>query len=188
MKLKYIKKRKSVLYSLSLLFISVSCVEISQRERELTEVLNKSVQVEMLQTIHQGNNTLSFSDLKQRYKYISIVYLKDGCSPCYPKFTEWLNKINLVRRPENYAVLFVIHAASFNAFFRESSDFEKLTGCYFAFLDMENLFFNSNSDIPDWIYESSFLINDKQEIKMVGPPFFNNDFTAVFHKVVNFQN
>lgn len=77
---------------LFLLHITFSCKEVSQREKELTQVLNKTVNVEMINQIYQGENTLLFSDLKKKYKYISIVYLKDKCSPCYPKFKEWLKK------------------------------------------------------------------------------------------------
>ncbi len=171
---------------LFLLHITFSCKEVSQREKELTQVLNKTVNVEMINQIYQGENTLLFSDLKKKYKYISIVYLKDKCSPCYPKFKEWLKKINLIDPPNTYSVLFVIHADSYDAFFQNSDDLELLKDNFFIFLDKENHFFDSNSNISEWIYESSFMINEKNEMKMVGPPFFNEDFTAIFHKIVSF--
>lgn len=173
---------------LSLLLITVSCKDISQKERELIQVLNKPVNVEMLKQIHQGENTLIFNDLKQKYKYISIVYLKDGCSPCYPKYREWQKRINLINPPDNYAVLFVIHAESYDVFFRNSGEFELLNLYFFTCLDRDNQFFYSNSNIPDWIYESSFMVNGKNEMIMVGPPFFSEDFTAIFHRIVNYRD
>jgi hypothetical protein len=181
-------KKLAFFHLLGLLLITVSCKEISQKERELTQVLNKAVNVEMLNQIHQGESTLLFSDLKQKYKHISIVYLKDSCSPCYPKFKQWLKKINLINPPDDYAVLFVIHSESYDVFFRNSGDFELLNLYFFTFLDKDNHFFDSNSNIPDWIYESGFMINDKNEMKMVGAPFFNEDFTAIFHRIVNFRD
>ena len=48
----------------------------------------------MFDTVRFGNKLIPFNEFRQMYNYISVVYLEDGCQPCYPKFIEWQNRID----------------------------------------------------------------------------------------------
>ena len=60
--------------------------------KDLRENINKSLHNGKFETVLQGNNLLSFNELKQQFNYLSVVYLKNGCLPCLPKFIEWHEK------------------------------------------------------------------------------------------------
>jgi peroxiredoxin len=67
----------------------------------------------MFPTVHQRNSSISFDEFRKQYKYVSVVYPEDGCSPCYPKFAEWNNKMDSISPPNNYTVLFNYHNGKF---------------------------------------------------------------------------
>jgi hypothetical protein len=50
--------------------------------KDLRENINKSLHHGKFETVLQGNNLLSFNELKQQFNYLSVVCLKNGCLPC----------------------------------------------------------------------------------------------------------
>lgn len=48
----------------------IACKELSTREKELKNNLNKTLHLKISKTIQQANNTLLFDDLIQTHRYI----------------------------------------------------------------------------------------------------------------------
>ena len=168
----------------TLVFI-ISCSQPSQTEKDLRENINKTLNLEMFETVHQGNNLLSFNELKQQFQYLSVVYLEQGCQPCYPKFIEWQNKMDSIACPDNFSVLFVIHGNSYEDFMINVLNVDHVDDNYYTIMDTEFQFLAANKDIPRWIIDASVLIDSENKIKMVGAPWINEDMTKLFYEIVS---
>src|SRR5690606_39652329 len=59
---------------------------------------------------------LSFNELRQQYDYLSVVYLQNGCQPCYPKYIEWHESLDSMKVGDSYTVLFVIAGQNYSDF------------------------------------------------------------------------
>ena len=176
---------KKYLYPLTLVILIFSCSPPTQTEKDLRENINKPLNFEMFETVRQGNNLLSLSELKQQFKYLSVVYLQNGCQPCYPKFIEWQHKMDSIGCPDNYSVLFVIQGESYEDFMTEVLDIDYVDDHYYTIMDPEFEFLSQNGSIPKWIINSSVLIDSENKIKMVGAPWINEDMTKLFYEIVS---
>ena len=164
-------------------FSSCSCP--SQTERDLRETLNKTLHLEMFETVRQGNTLLSLDELRQQFDFLSVVYLQNGCQPCYPKFIEWQQMADSLNYPDNYSVLFVIQGRSYEEFMTEVLDIGYVEDRFYTIMDSEYQFMSKNKTIPMWIIDGSILIDAENKIKMVGAPWANADMTELFYKTVN---
>src|SRR5690554_1667785 len=61
---------------MSALFIC--CTSTSQTEKDLRATINKEVSLEIFDLVRRENTFLTLEDLKQRYDYLSVVYLQNG--------------------------------------------------------------------------------------------------------------
>ena len=171
----------------SLLFVSVvllSCSLPSQTEKELRENINKPLHLGMFKTVRQSNTLLSFNEWRQQFQYLSVIYLQNGCHPCYPKFIEWQHKMDSIGCPGNYSVLFVIQGDSYEKFMEEILDIEYVDDRYYTIMDPKFEFLSQNSSIPKWIIDSSVLIDSENKIKMVGAPWTNEEMEKLFYETV----
>jgi hypothetical protein len=84
--------------------------------KEISKTLNNQIAFEFFDSISYGKGSLSFSDFRRQYEFISVVFLQEGCAPCYPKFVEWHRKMKSITQPDNYTTLFVINARSYQHF------------------------------------------------------------------------
>jgi hypothetical protein len=114
-----------------------------------------------------------------------VVYLENGCQPCYPKFIDWQQKMDSIGCPENHSVLFVILGNSYEEFFTEVLNVHSVEDHYFTIMDSQYEFLSRNDNIPRWIIDSSVLIDSENKIKMVGAPWINEDMTKLFYEIVS---
>ena len=84
------------------------------------KVLDLALNIELIDTVRQQEEALSWSDFRTMYHNISIVYLQDGCAPCYPKFIEWHKRMEQIATAGDYTVLFVINARDYVSFTRNT--------------------------------------------------------------------
>jgi hypothetical protein len=173
---------KHLFTALILLQAIIGCKEISPKEKELKDNINKTVQLKLSQTVQQANRTLSLDEFRENHKYLSVVYLQNSCSPCYPKFIEWQQKMDSINTPDNYTVLFVIKGNSYGEFMDNVLDIEYVDDQFYTVMDPEGKFLENNKDIPRWIIDSSVLIDSENKIKMVGAPFATPEMTELFYK------
>ena len=154
-----------------------------QTAREMEKVINKYLDVMMFDSVSYGNGTVSFADFRKQYEFISVVFLQEGCAPCYPKFVEWHRKMESVSHPENYTTLFIINAGSYKHFTDGSVGYEQIDERYYHVIDPGNRFLRNNSNIPRWIIDRTLLIDRENKIKLIGAPYSTEDMTKVFHLI-----
>jgi hypothetical protein len=177
--------RDSLLTIVILNFIlqSSGCNQSQVGNYELHKILDMFVNVEMIDTVRQGEEAVSWANFRAKYQNISVVYLQDGCAPCYPKYIEWHKRMQQIETANDYTVLFVINARDYTSFTRNTDLHGEIKEKFFYFIDPRNEFIRSNSRISRSILDRSLLIDIDNRIKMVGEPFANADMTKVFHIV-----
>ena len=93
------------------------CSRLSPAEKELQNALQSTIILDNISNVvYTGNDSTTFDLIRQKYKYISLVYLQDGCGPCYPKFIRWHTEMQKLDCPENHILLFVIKGNSYYDF------------------------------------------------------------------------
>jgi hypothetical protein len=175
---------KKFLFPFLTVSLLMACSSPSQTEKELREVLNKPLGIKVFSTVQHRDSTLIFDKFREAHEFLSVVYLQDGCMPCYPKFIEWHQKMDSLATIDNHTVLFVIQGESYDEFMRKVLDTEYLDDRYFTIMDPDFKFLDSNKDIPRWIIDASVLIDSENKIKMVGAPWVNEDMKNLFYKTV----
>ncbi len=168
---------------LNFIFLSSGCKHSPEGKYELQRVLDLTLKVEMIDTVRQGEVAVSWTDLRSKYRNISVVYLQDGCAPCYPKFIAWHKNMEQVTTAMDYTVLFIINARDYASFTRNTDLRGEINEKYYYFIDPRNEFFRANSRISRSVLDRSLLIDKDNRIKMVGEPFTNADMTKVYHIV-----
>ncbi len=81
-------------YFTIILFTLFSCTQSSQQEKDLKKTINTEVKLNQFEYVQQQGSSFAFNDFREEFDYLFIVYLRDGCQPCYPTFIEWQQKIN----------------------------------------------------------------------------------------------
>ena len=174
---------KNLLLITALIIFSTACNNLSPKEKEFNQIINKKFNLQQYPKVQQANITVPFDELRQNHKYLSVVYLQNGCTPCYPKFIEWQNKMDSINTPDDYTVLFVIKGESYGDFMTKVLDIEYVDDKFYTIMDTEGKFLKNNKDIPRWIIDSSVLIDGENKIKMVGAPFATLEMTELFHTI-----
>lgn len=172
-------------FTLALSVILIFCSQPSQTEKDLKEVLNSSLNLEKFDTIQHKGSLLTLQELYDNYDFISVVYLQDGCQPCYPKFVEWHQKMEELDQVPGHTVLFIIQTKKYKNFISKVKVLgREIDEKYFIITDPDLTFVINNSEIPDWIINSSMLIDSENKIKMVGSPWINEDMKNLFYETV----
>jgi len=173
---------KNPLFIILLFAVFTACNNFSPKEKELRVNLDKTLNLKPIKTVKQGNIDMSFDEFRQQHSHVSVVYLQNGCNPCYPKFIAWQQKMDSIDTPNDYAVLFIIKGDSYGEFMSNVLDIEYVEDKYYTIMDPEGKFLENNKAIPRWIIDSSMLIDGENKTKMVGAPFATSEMTELFHE------
>jgi hypothetical protein len=141
----------------------------------------------MFETVYKGDEEYTWKEFRKKYRSISVVFLQDGCAPCYPKFIEWHRRMENIPVSDDYTVLFVINARHYANFIRNARIYGEVEERYYHVMDPTNRFLMNNSSVPRTVLDRSLLIDRDNRIKMIGEPFFNADMTKVFHIVTGVE-
>jgi len=169
---------------LALILLS-SCSTNPNMEVELRKTFNKKIHLEMIDSLEIGEQKISYQDFRRKYRFCSIVYLQDGCGPCYPKYIEWHKETNNLKVNDDYTVLFIINANNYKVFREDAQVFGSTTEKYYHFMDPTNSFVKSNTHIPIVMLDRSILIDSENRIKLIGAPYVTEDMTKVFHSIIS---
>jgi hypothetical protein len=145
--------------------------------------LDKVVNLQIFDSVRFKNNMISYKDFRKMFKYISIVYLEDGCNPCYPKFIEWQNKIDSINIRSNHTILFIINGFTYDQFIDRVKQLKNIEDHYYTIIDKDLKFLLNNNDIPRWIIDGSMLIDDNNKIKMTGTPWSSSEMMNLFSDI-----
>lgn len=168
-------------------FILSGCNDSSLKKDDYSKYLNQHINIDMFSTVIHRDSIYSWANFRKKYPNLSVVYLEDGCSPCYPRFIEWHSRMEQVSTANDYTVLFVINARNFEDFLKNVRVY--CENRYYYVMDPGKMFLQANGQIPIWIImEQSILIDERNQVKMLGAPFANADMTKVFHIVTGVES
>ena len=167
--------------------IIISCTQLSPEQEIIKETLNKNIELEMFSFVQQGNDTLSIKKLRDKYKFLSIVYLEDGCTPCYPKYLKWQKSADSLCTCDHYTVLFIIKGNNYESFLRKilisEPEYDFKNEKLFVAMDNNQNFMNKNSHINRWAIEKTLLIDGDNKIRLVGSPLSSQKMKELFYSI-----
>lgn len=174
------------IFYVSVLMAFTFCTRLSEREKEIKTALHSTIRIDNISNlVYTENDSLTFDLIRQQYKYISLVYLQDGCGPCYPNFILWHTEMQKLDCPENHILLFIIKGNSYYNFMANIYDIQPVEGRYLIVMDKHGTYLENNQHIPLWIIERSVLIDVDNRIRLVGEPFATPDMTILFYSIIN---
>ncbi len=162
----------------------VSCKQLSPNEKIIKKTLKKSVNLKMFKNVIVGDEVVTYQSIRSKYDYISVVYFKDGCFSCYPKFVEWHNKMDSIGIPDSYTMLFIIMGKSYPEFISKVHQIDYIYNKYPIIMDSNSQFLESNIDIPFDIFNSSVLIDKENKIQLIGAPYVTTQMRELFFEIV----
>lgn len=169
-----------------LVFLILSCNNKPNIKEDLKNNLSKVINIEMFNSdsVLHGNDVIPFTKFRNEHKYLSIIYLEDGCNPCYLKFIEWhKNMMELATR--NYAALFIINNFNYEEFISKVNEYEIIEDRSYIIFDQNQSFLLNNNEIPKWIVNSSILIDSNNQILMIGEPWSTADMLELFNSIIS---
>ncbi len=132
---------KSYITFLTIIFLLLfSCTQPTQQEKELKKVINSQLILDNFEYVQQQGASFVFSDFRKEFDYLSLIYLKDGCQPCYPTFIEWQQKIDSISTPNNHTLLFIIQGDSYSNFMSRVFQQKVIQDKFYIIFDNENKF------------------------------------------------
>lgn len=173
---------KSIFFSLLFIFL-LSCKRVTPVEQRINDCLNETIELGMFKSVNQGERNFLLSDIRKKYKYISLVYLKNDCAPCYDSFIEWHKEMEESSQKYNYTVIFIIRGKSYEDFFSEVNRIEPIQIIFYTIMDPNDLLLDKNKRIPEWIFDLSLLINEDNRIIMIGEPFMSPKLFSQFETI-----
>lgn len=172
-----------------LILFQISCTKLSSEEKIIKKTLGKTIDIGMFPTVQQGNKVITFNEFREKYQYISLVYLEDGCNPCYPRYIEWQKRMNNLLLNDKFTVLFIIKGYSSKIFFDKILEIDPeyclVNDQFYIVMDEDYLFLTNNPDFERWIIDKTMLIDEKNKVKLIGPPFASPSMVELFYNICN---
>lgn len=181
-------KRRVFLKLTLFVLVLFSCKRLTFEERMIRDTIGMSLDLEFVKEIIHGNEIIAFNNFNSIYPYLSVVYLKNGCSPCYDKFLKWTSFMDTLDIKENYNVLFIYSGQSYNefadGFIEHAPDFELNDIEYFLAVDSSGNLQSSNPFFSDWILNKTMLINSENKVLLIGEPFASEQIFDLYLRVL----
>ncbi len=169
------------------IIISFSCTRLTSEEKMIKETMGKTARIGMFESVRQGDSKIPFGEFRDRHPFISLVYLEDGCAPCYPRFIEWQTRMDTLDLNDDFTVLFIILGSSYERFMDNLHEFEPeykpANDRFHAVMDPDYRFLDNNPDIDRWVIDKSLLIDSGDKIKLIGPPFASKRMAELFYTI-----
>jgi len=173
---------RTIVFLMMILFL-LSCNRPKSYEKEIKATLLEEVNLGMIKNINDKNLSISYNDFRSKFEYVYIVYLQNDCSPCYSTYISWQEEIAKLEKFDNFTVLFIIKGNSYDEFKNNASKFGLKEDRFYTFMDRDDIFRDSNINIPLSIMKNSFLINKKNQIVLIGSPFSTPEMKKVFKDI-----
>ncbi|MDD4384394.1 MAG: hypothetical protein PHD06_04365 [Bacteroidales bacterium] len=163
--------------------IVTSCHNYSPVQESIKATFDKEVQLKMFKTVVKQGEDIPLNEILDKYRYISLVYLRQDCEPCYEKYIDWHEKMDSIGIWENYTILFVIVGRNFDEFISEVNLISDVDEFLYTVMDKNNIFLDTNNHIPEWIFDLSVIIDHNKKIKMIGAPFHSEELTKQYNNL-----
>ena len=175
---------KIVLFILTILVFSM-CGSMSNEEKEIRACMNTILDLSCYEDVLSRDTIIAFEELRSRYNYLSIVYLENGCRPCYSKYISWIKNMDSLLIENKSSVLFIEQGDSFEGFLSKVNNIDSVQNKYYFIEDYDFRFIVRNSKIPRWIIDRCLLIDKYNKIKLIGEPFASPEMENLYKKVCN---
>lgn len=162
---------------------TLSCNSLTPKEKDVKNIIDTKLSVELYDSVRYGAMKLSFREFRSKYEFITVVFLKNGCQPCYSNYIDWCKKMPLINSVDNHTVLFIIVGRNYSLFMKNVMEIDSVESRYYTIMDPEAFFLSSNDVIPRWIIDNSITINRDNQIKMIGCPFASPQMTKLFYRI-----
>ncbi len=179
--------RKVILYCICQ-FLAISCTPLTSEEKIIKDSLNKSIDLGMFEQVIKSDKIVPFESCRNKYSYLYLVYLQDGCKPCYREYVLWQDEMKDLSVTDNFTILFIIHSESYEKFISElmiyEPEFDLSSESFFLAMDPDQSYINTNTIIDPRIIEKSIMIDNKNKIKLIGRPFASMQMTELFQNII----
>lgn len=166
-----------------------SCSNLTSEEKMVKNALGKTVNIEVFKAVVQEGEEMEFHKLRNKYDFIYLIYLKDGCNPCYPKFIEWQERMSKLEIGTSCTVLFVIEAKTYKDFLVKVLDFDPTynpkSNTFYIIMDSDLKLLRNNRAINPWIFYKSILLDSNNKIRLIGPPFASKRMHELFNQIIS---
>ncbi|MEX2410988.1 MAG: hypothetical protein WD607_06370 [Candidatus Paceibacterota bacterium] len=180
---------RKILLLFVLLMAIISCNSLTPEEKEIKATLGKIVETGMFSFVQEGNSPIAYNEFRGRYRHISLVYLEDGCRPCFPRYIEWQTRMDTMDLNHDFTVLFIINGMSFDGFLanllESNPEYDLSKDRFHVIIDSEQQFLNANHDIPRQILDKSLLIDKENRVRLIGHPFASPQIAELFYRICN---
>jgi hypothetical protein len=143
------------LFFVIILLCVSSCTQLTPEEKMIKETMGKTAKIGMFESVRQEDSEIPFGEFRDRYPFISLVYLEDGCAPCYPRFIEWQTRIDTLDLNDDFTVLFIILGSSYERFMdnlhESEPEYEQANDQFHIVMDPDYRFLDNNPDIDRWV-------------------------------------
>jgi len=164
-----------------------SCTQLTSEEKLIKNSLGKTVDISMFQYIQERNKEISFNEFRKKYDFIYLVYLRDGCASCYPKYLEWQDQMSKLELNNNFMVLFIIQGVKFEDFLKSIANSDRKYDDPFnhfcVVMDPKQRFLKKNQAIDQWIINKSVLVDSENRVKLIGSPFASERMRQLFYQI-----
>lgn len=167
-----------------------SCIRMTPEEKEVYKLIGKKVNLKMFGKVYVKDTLINLDIILNKHKYISLVYLQDGCAPCYPIYADWHMKLDSLGVMDHYSVLFIIEGTPYSnikGFLENARQVGEFEEKFYTVIDPDYGFFSGNPDIPEHLVKRSITIDNKGRIKLIGVPFASPEMAKLFLKVTKQQ-
>ena len=172
-----------------LLLTIYSCNSLTPEEREIKSTLGKTVETGMFSFVQEGNSFIPYNEFRGMYRHISLVYLEDGCRPCFPRYIEWQTRMDTMDLNHDFTVLFIINGISFESFLanllESNPEYDLSKDRFHVIMDPEQLFLDANRDISREMLDKSLLIDKENRVRLIGHPFASPEIEELFYRICN---
>lgn len=166
-----------------------SCNSLTTEQNLIKKSLGKTIEIGIFERVWHGESEIPLNEFRSKHPFISIVYLEDGCSPCYPRFIDWQKRIDSLDTGVDYEVLYIILGSSYERFldnlFEYEPSYELPNIQPYIIMDPDYRFLDKNIEIDRDILNRSILIGPDNKIKLIGAPFASPQMTDLFYKIIN---
>lgn len=177
---------KCVFLSLLIMFFILSCGNKKALDKDLELIQSSPVQLplENMKCLMNGKDTIldNFDDCKMKL----IIYTDSTvCSPCA------LNELYLWNRIISTTNVYGAKLKYYFIFAPKQEEVDmikfmlKINSFYYpVFIDMTHAFSDKNPHLPSNTLLHTFLLDERNEVIMVGSPLQNADINGIFHQML----
>ncbi len=162
-----------------LLFLVFACNNIPYKDRLLRDNIDKEVCLDFIDYVYQKEGQYSLKQIRLNYDFLAIVFLQLDCNSCYEKYRKW----NELFKETNCAVLFVVGGANMGKFKKEFVSSVEIKPNTYVFPDEHLEYLKQNIKIPWKVINSTILIDERNNIKIIGSPFGSAKIATLYHEI-----